>query len=130
MAPLTGFTGAVDDRLHAWCLERGASEKKRVLVPVGWNVGAFDLPFVRDTLPRTYGLLSRRTVDLNAVCFTLAGALTVEGGHPKWTGFKRMARTHAEETLQELGMPPGWHDAGYDALASILAWRYLRSLLP
>ena len=36
----------VDSRLHDWCLEHGASEDKRALIAVGWNVGAFDMPFV------------------------------------------------------------------------------------
>jgi hypothetical protein len=116
----------VDERLFAWCLAHGGSTEKRVLVPVGWNVGAFDLPFVRHTLPRTFRLLSRRTVDLNAVCFTLGGATTVEGSRPKWTGWKRMAKRAAEERLAALGIEPAWHDAGYDALASLAAFRWMR----
>jgi hypothetical protein len=50
----------VDAQLEAWLLARGADSEKRALVPVGYNVGAFDLPFVAAYLPRTSQLLSRR----------------------------------------------------------------------
>jgi hypothetical protein len=116
----------VDRDAEEWCLARGASEEKRAMVPVGWNVGAFDLPFVRQALPRTYRLLSRRTVDLNAVCFTLAGVAWLGGSQPRWTGWRRLAKREAEDRLTALGIEPAWHDAGYDALASLVSWRWLR----
>ena len=119
----------VDERLRDWCLVRGATEDRRTLVTVGWNVGAFDLPFVQHCLPRTFALLSRRSVDLNAVCITLGGAAEHGGSRPKWTGWKRMSKRAAEDRLSALGVEPQWHDAGYDALASLFAWEWIRERL-
>ena len=116
----------VDERLHAWCLARGASAERRSVVAVGFNVGAFDLPFVRDALPKTTALLSRRTVDLNAVCFTLGDALLLGGSRPKWSTWKRLAKDAAQAELTALGVAPQWHDAGYDALAALVSWRWFR----
>jgi hypothetical protein len=84
---------------------------------------------VRLVLPRTAALFSRRTVDLNALCFTLEG-LPYEGTAPGWSGWKRMASTYAERVIA--GLPAGpdgfaAHDAGYDALLHLFAWRFLRA---
>jgi DNA polymerase III epsilon subunit-like protein len=119
----------VDDRLYDFARRNGAKEDRRSLIAVGWNVGTFDLPFVKQALPRTYSLLSRRSVDLNAVCFAFGGALFHSGSRPGWTGFKRMSKRAAEDRMQSLGIDPAWHDAGYDALAGLLALEYLRSCL-
>ncbi len=116
----------VDARLYEWCLAHGGHPKKRRLVTVGWNVGAFDLPFVQHTLPQTFSLLSRRSADLNAICFALSGVLPHGGGQPGWTGFRRMSKRAAEEELAKLGIDPAWHDAGYDALAGLLSFRWLQ----
>jgi hypothetical protein len=95
-------------------------------VAVGWNVGAFDMPFVRDALPMTCPLFSRRTADLNAVCFTLGGALHLGGSTPKWSTWKRLAKEAAQSSLLAAGVATDWHDAGYDAVASLAAWNWLR----
>ncbi len=116
----------VDQRLAEWCLARGARTDRRAAVAVGWNVGAFDMPFVRDALPMTWALFSRRTVDLNAVCFTLGGSLRLGGSTPKWSTWKRLAKEAAQASLLAAGVAPSWHDAGYDALASLAAWNFLR----
>jgi DNA polymerase III epsilon subunit-like protein len=116
----------VDEKLHEWCLAHGGKPEKRKLVTVGWNVGAFDLPFVRHTLPKTFTLLSRRSADLNAICFALGDTVNMGGSRPAWTGFRRMSKRAAEKQLTKLGIDPAWHDAGYDALAGLLSFRWLR----
>ena len=116
----------VDERAFAFCLAHGGSAAHRTLIAVGWNVGAFDMPFVKDALPRTCSLFSRRTVDLNAVCFTLGGVLRLGGSSPKWNTLKRLAKDAAQAALLAGGTATTWHDAGYDALASLLAWQWLR----
>lgn len=116
----------VDERLYAWCLAHGGKADKRKLVTVGWNVGAFDLPFVQQALPKTFSLLSRRSADLNAICFALGGMLDLGGSRPAWTGFRRMSKRHAEQSLTKLGIEAAWHDAGYDALAGLLSFEWLR----
>jgi hypothetical protein len=118
----------VDERLHDWCLAHGARADRRAVISVGWNVGAFDLPFVQHALPKTFGLLSRRSADLNAICFALGDSVDFGGSRPSWTGFRRMSKRHAEEELEKLGIAPAWHDAGYDALAALLSFRWLREV--
>ena len=120
----------VDAELSAWLVAalaaRGMGTDAKRLVPVGFNVGAFDLPFVQAALPRTYGLLSRRVVDLNAFCLAYGdtGRL-LAGTAPKWSGWKRLAQAHAEQQIRAAGITEPRHDAGYDALEAILALEFL-----
>lgn len=119
----------VDNELYEWMLANGATENRRAVIPVGFNVGAFDLPHIKQVLPRTMSLLSRRTVDLNALCFTLEGK-PHNGSTPTWGGWKRLASAYAERTIQELSFAPdAAHDAGYDALLHLYAWKYLKSVI-
>lgn len=133
----------VDEYLYEFLLRIGGDPEKKVLIPVGWNVGAFDMPFVRRFLPRSYSLFSRRTVDLNALCYSMGGITPYQGGIPTHKGWKRLAKKKAEVILgtsygdanwhdaewSRRSFEPNWHDAGYDAAASLVAWRWLRSFL-
>jgi hypothetical protein len=85
------------------------------LIAVGWNVCGFDLPYVRHYLPRLGSFISRRSVDLNAVCFTFAG-----GAGGRWKRLKRRSKRYAEERLGRAE----WHDAA----AALLAWEYFKNL--
>lgn len=116
----------VDEQTVAWLQSHGVA-RDRSAVPVGFNVGAFDLPHVAAVLPRTARLLARRTVDLNAICFTLAG-MPYQGTPATWSGWKRMASTYAERTIAATtSRSETAHDAGYDALLHLHAWRFLRA---
>jgi hypothetical protein len=118
----------VDDLLVRWLLDRGADRKRRVnTIPLGFNVGAFDMPHIAAVLPKTSALFSRRTIDLNAVCFTLDGA-EYGGSARSWDEWKALASTYAERTIAGLGSRGDVqaHDAGYDALLHLHAWRFLR----
>lgn len=125
----------VDEELAAWLIARGVGP--RSLVPVGFNVGTFDMPFVRATLPDTARLFSYRACDLNTLCFGLHRATiptratrTKPGATPPtWKGWKRMAKRAAEESLTARGIMPAWHDAGYDALAALEAYHYLQGVI-
>lgn len=95
------------------------------LVAVGWNVGSFDFPFVKRYLPKLGELFSYRFVDLNAVCFTLAesrrrASMKPDGelGYKSW---KKRVKRASEEAMGH----GEWHDAGYDAAASLAAWWFL-----
>lgn len=118
----------VDAQARRWLLAHGASTAKKLVIPVGFNVGAFDMPFVKATLPGTYRLLSRRTVDLNAVCFAMDG-MPYEGSTPRWTGWKRLAKRAAAQTLADVGVDAAWHDAGYDAAAALVAFEWLKRII-
>jgi hypothetical protein len=118
----------VDAQLEQWLLDRGADTNKRALVPVGYNVGAFDLPFVRAYLPRTSQLLSRRVVDLNAFCLAYEGQVPYEGLLPTFSGWKRLAKHYVAEKLGTVGLEENWHDAGYDAAAAVPQVEFFTSL--
>lgn len=91
------------------------------LISIGWNVAGFDLPFVRRFLPRSALYLSYRTIDLNAVCFTV--------NVMKWDKLKAKVMNIAARDIayddQSKGAP-AWHDALYDARAAFYAWNALR----
>jgi len=120
----------VDAQAAAWLIDRlaarGLGTDAKRLVPVGFNVGAFDLPFVAAYLPSTYELLSRRVIDLNAFCLSYgASGRAVGGSVPKWSGWKRLAISYAEAKATELGIEVARHDAGYDALEALFALEFL-----
>jgi len=118
----------VDDLAVTWLLDHGADLRHRHAISIGYNVGAFDLPHVALVLPKTAALFSRRSIDLNAICFTLEG-LEYEGTSPKWSGWKRLASLYAERTINDTATQLGTvaHDAGYDALLHLHAWRFLQA---
>lgn len=79
---------------------------------------SFDMPFVRATLPRSAALFSRRSIDLNSICF-------LYGGPDGWQDYKEEAKKEAARIAGE----SRWHNAGFDAEAAILSFAYLRSRL-
>ena len=119
----------VDARLRRWLderlddsLQRDERTGLRPFVPLGWNVGGFDMPFVRKFLPKSCELISRRSLDLNALCFALeAAGVTYEGERLSFNQWKNLAHDHAENLLGE----SNWHDALYDAQASLLSFNFL-----
>lgn len=108
----------VDRNVTSWLSDKVVGAEKG-LIAVGWNVCGFDLPYVRHYLPRLGSFISRRSVDLNAVCFTFAG----DAGS-RWKRLKKRSKRYAEERLGRAA----WHDAGYDAVAALLAWEYFQNL--
>jgi hypothetical protein len=72
-------------------------------------------------------MFARRTVDLNAVCFTLDGA-RFDGTATDADGWKELSQTYAHRTIAALGTTGDAHDAGYDSLVHLHAWRFLRSV--
>lgn len=120
----------VDEVAYQWLLNHGATAGQRQVISVGFNVVAFDHPFFRQTLPRTMSLVSRRGLDLNAVCFTLAGwdprpTQAARG----WTGWKRSAKKAAMSRLTAAGFHGVEHDAGYDAALALEAFDWFREQL-
>lgn len=110
----------VDEQLHDWLVERGARADRRVdQVMVGFNVGAFDAPFLAQALPRSHALFSRRYADLNPLCFAL-------GDYDAWRA--RLERTGLDAAARA-GRTEGAHDAGTDAVAALAAWREVEGLL-
>ena len=119
----------VDIRLRRWlegrlddARARGEHTGIRPFVPVGWNVGGFDMPFVRKFLPVSCELISRRSLDLNALCFAFEDArVTYHGERLSFSKWKELAHYYAGLVL------PGenWHDALFDAQAALEAYNFL-----
>ena len=124
-APLAS---GVDDAVVTWLAQHGLDRERRGIA-IGFNVGAFDIPHLTLVLPRTARLFARRTIDLNALCFTLDG-VAHQGTPASWSGWKRMATTYAERVIAaNAAHDLAAHDAGYDALLHLHAWRFLRAAI-
>jgi hypothetical protein len=112
----------VDEQLYEQLILLGANPRNRSkTVPVGWNVGAFDMPFVQNSLPKSFSLFSRRTVDLNALCFALDHK--EENGMPvNAETWKKHSKAYA---IAKIGSE-NQHDAGWDSLMHIYCFEYLK----
>lgn len=117
-----------DEALREWLLTHGGVEGRRLLVPVGLNVAAFDMPFFRQALPRSSSLFARRAVDLNALCFSYASwDPNPRTSAPRdFAGWKRSMKAAANEQLDRAGVGGGEHDAGFDAAQALVGWWWLR----
>jgi len=97
------------------------------LIPVGWNIGLFDLPFIRHELPAVARLFkfnssesSPRLIDLTAL-----GLLYEYKTGTPYAEVKTRIKEHCIKTLgrdQE-------HDALYDAQAALVALDWFRDEL-
>lgn len=118
----------VDQAAAHWLRERGVEEDS--LVAIGWGVTGFDLPFVITTLPRVTGFLHHHSIELNAICHTLEGNKPYAGRLPSAVEWKKMAKEAAATYLfLSRDLDSRWHDAGYDALTSLLSWRWLGQVI-
>jgi hypothetical protein len=117
---------ALTQYLLSGLIARGQEANAKRLIPVGFNVGAFDLPFVAKFLPNAYALLSRRVIDLNAFCLGYgAASKEYKGSIPKWSGWKRLAVDVAAKNLAAAGITLSPHDAGYDAAEALEVLNFL-----
>lgn len=101
----------VSARAVVWLAERDVLRGARMdRWPLGWNVGSFDMPFVRRYMPPLADWFSYRSMDLNAVC----EFATVAHGE-QFSTLKKKAKQAAELADARAA----WHDAGFDALAAL-----------
>lgn len=108
----------VDQAVYTFLTIHGASQKKRGrTIPVGWNVGSFDMPFVKFSLPLSYTLFSRRVVDLNSLCFALDGLNNLN-----FDSWKKRSKEYA---IEKIGYEDA-HDAGWDARMSLYCFEFLK----
>lgn len=115
----------VDEALYAWLLNVGVTpDERRLQIPCGFSVGTFDMPFVRQALPRSWGLFSRRYADLNAIVFALGRTVSAPvNGSPSPKVWKRRLKKAGLKLARAVGRTEGQHDAGTDALIALGAWR-------
>lgn len=118
----------VDQALVEWVQAQNVEEHS--LIPVGWAVATFDRPFIAKTLPKFYRYLHHHSVDLNSVVYTFGDIVPYINKRPDSSIWKKMAKEAAYYFLLcEEARKPKPHDAGDDALLSLLSWRWLRNVL-
>lgn len=114
----------VEDELVLWLNERGIGPRDGIAV--GWNVGSFDMAHIRRLMPHLAAMFHYRAVDLNSLVFGLAEHGKRYAKAPDkvrgYEGWKKLAKRYAADVM---GGEPQWHDAGYDARASLLAFHFL-----
>lgn len=114
--------GLVDQDLADWA-DTGAG--RRDTIAVGFNVGSFDMPFVKQSLPILFSKFSRRTVDLNALIFLMSDS------DKEFQRIKGNAKLYAEKQMEQMfdGFKNRQHDAEYDSVMALYCFEYLRSLI-
>lgn len=112
----------VDEMLASWA---NPSDGTRDFVMVGFNVGSFDRPFIKDKLPLLYRKFSRRSVDLNSVIFAMSDS------NSQFEKIKSNAKQYAFEQMEGMfdGFANRQHDAEYDAVMSLYCFEYLQQLI-
>lgn len=101
------------------------STQKRDFVMVGFNVGSFDRPFIKQTLPLLYGKFSRRSVDLNSLIFSMSAT------NSTFERIKGNAKDYAIAKMDGMfnDFKNRQHDAEYDAVMALYCFEYLRTLI-
>jgi len=118
----------VDDELVQWLKNKGIAEHS--IIPVGWEVAAFDKPFIRKTLPKFYNYLHFHSVELNSVIYTFADVMPYQGTRPNSATWKKMAKVIATFNLKcETAKWPKSHDAGEDAVMGLITWKWLKNII-
>jgi DNA polymerase III epsilon subunit-like protein len=118
----------VAERAVEWVAPLG---HRASIIPVGWNIAGFDMPFVKRFLPSVQNHMSYRTVDLNAICFALSSARVKSplGGMWGYKSLKSVVKDVAGERAAAVLGEVLWHDAGFDALASLYAFDALQAVI-
>jgi oligoribonuclease (3'-5' exoribonuclease) len=118
----------VDEQLVNWLLARDIQEHG--IIPVGWGVSTFDLPFIMRQLPRFHAYLHRHAVELNSLVYFLGGTARYHGRLVTSAGWKQMAKRAAgSHVYYTQARQLKSHDAGDDALSAILGYGWLRDIV-
>lgn len=110
------FAPIVDEELSTTMCEAGYGEGD--LTAVGFNVGSFDIPFIRKDLPKVAKFFSYRNLDLTA----LAIFYELQTGK----SYRDLKDRLHEKIVIALGRDQR-HDALYDAEASLVALKLFQT---
>jgi DNA polymerase III epsilon subunit-like protein len=91
------------------------------LIPVGWNVGSFDMVFCAAHLPKLRSRFGHRAFDLNSACFAIAGADA--------DAMKAELKRYASDLSYSNGDTPRPHHAGWDAWEALVCARRIWSMV-
>lgn len=117
---INGFTlKRLAEAMPTWSVDHTLSSeldnegyKPGELTPVGFNVGGFDMVFVKKELPKTAKFFSYRTLDLTGV----AMMLELRTGK----SYRELKEEFHKKIAEKLGRDER-HDALYDAEAALVA---------
>lgn len=100
----------IDDSVAGWLSALGC--KHREITPVGWNVGGFDMVFIKKELPKTAAFFNYRVLDLTglAILQELRAHISCKDTKAKFAAI----------AAEQLGRDD-CHDALYDAEAALIA---------
>lgn len=109
----------VDSALETFLLElcKEYSVSTWQFIPVGFNVGSFDIAFVRKTFPLFFTLLGYRTIDLNALLLA---------SYADEVSYKQRKEDIKATVIPEIQSSGKLHDALYDAELAIRFLAYWR----
>lgn len=108
----------VDFEMTEWLRSHGEPGK---FTPVGWNVGSFDMQFLRKGFPNTYKMFGYRNLDLTALRIFATEYYDLDR--------EEMKRTAAEQVSDHHGWGENFHDALYDAMVSYFEHSYLTEMI-
>jgi hypothetical protein len=91
---------------------------------LGWNVGGFDLVFLRKYLPKTWGQFSYRTVDLTTMVH-VASVFTFSDAKARVAKFRETWGLKHKGTWGDRGE----HHAEWDARVAVAEYDFLLSLI-
>lgn len=91
------------------------------LIPVGWNVGSFDMAFCSAHLPRLRSRFGYRAFDLNSACFAIAGADAA--------AMKAELKSYAVDLCRANGDEARPHHAGWDAWEALVCAQRIWSMV-
>lgn len=118
----------VDDNICKWLDGMGIEE--HTIIPVGWEVAAFDRPFIKKALPRFYKYLHHHSVELNSIMYTFGDVMPYLGERPNSHIWKKMAKFAGTFNIKvNEGRWPKVHNAEDDALMSWHSWNWARNII-
>lgn len=98
-----------------WLKEAALITPQRRLLPVGWNVGSFDMQYIRRYLPNLHKRCNYNVIDLN----TIVSYLVLCGWDPD---VKRLVKEEADSLLGNADR----HNALYDAKVALMELELLK----
>lgn len=93
--------------------------KTYTLIPMGMNVGTFDMTFVRKYFPKSAALFGYRSIDLNTLAFVQASKTEMTFKEVKKAA-KVIGMSYAHDHVPDLGP----HHALWDAYSNIGVFHY------
>jgi oligoribonuclease (3'-5' exoribonuclease) len=90
-------------------------------VPIGLNIGSFDMQFINKQMPLLAARLSHRSVDLNSLMYLLA-----HKHNKNFKDFKKEISDKTHEEISKFALGVGKHNALYDAIFNLCLYLMIK----